>query len=401
MCAFIKIIGPDDSPPHSQVLILSLEPGSVVVEMCLLPALRVQSNAATSDTRAPKMLAYELAAQVSDPSSKLHQALTTRHAVKAALKGPLGRTQQEAHVKITTMCTPRGSLSAYILPSTSPPSASPAHQLAEIPERWQVLPRPGISSGSSPPGSSYPDAYTHHYPQSHPYNNAIAATYGTLASSAGSDYGSRSPLSALTGAWEYDPIMDGLLPQQAPRYQGPLVPPDSPRSPAHTGGGDGAHAGTPYSNIRPFRDPVYSSCSTFNIHARAASPSLRGERSNVDSSPKLQSLTSSFGNRSEASSVFSRPPRSEYGGVAMRPSLSSALGERVGHALPVRRRSMSPASKSEPNMPPRLSEESLKEVGALSETGTALLRKGRHAQVRRYIFVIYSLWAGSGACYHL
>ena len=62
---------------------------------------------------------------------------------------------------------------------------------------------------------------------------------------------------------------------------------------------------------------------------------------------------------------------------------------------------MSPASKSEPNMPPRLSEESLKEVGALSETGTALLRKGRHAQVRRYIFVIYSLWAGSGACYHL
>jgi hypothetical protein len=50
---------------------------------------------------------------------------------------------------------------------------------------------------------------------------------------------------------------------------------------------------------------------------------------------------------------------------------------------------MSPAPKNEPNMPPRLSEESLKEIGALSETGTALLRKGRHAQVRTVLFTIF------------
>ena len=63
-------------------------------------------------------------------------------------------------------------------------------------------------------------------------------------------------------------------------------------------------------------------------------------------------------------------PASEYGGADM-----------MRHASPMRRRDASPAPKNEPNLPPGLSEESLKEIDALSETGTSLLRKGRHAQV--------------------
>ena len=108
-----------------QVLVLNLEPGSIVVDICLLPALPGPSASAVADERSPKILAYELAAQVSDPGSKLHKALTTRHAIKAVLKGALGNSQQEAYVKIATLCTPRGSLSAHMLPTRtrSPPRA--------------------------------------------------------------------------------------------------------------------------------------------------------------------------------------------------------------------------------------------------------------------------------------
>jgi hypothetical protein len=63
------------------------------------------------------------------------------------VKGPLGTTPQEARVKIATLCTPRGSLSAHLLPAnTEPPKAtkasSPASNMVEIPDRWHVLERP-------------------------------------------------------------------------------------------------------------------------------------------------------------------------------------------------------------------------------------------------------------------
>jgi hypothetical protein len=80
-----------------QVLVLNLQRGSVVVDICLLPPLRNGGGAGGgrgggNDMRTPKILAYELAAQVSDPSSRLHSALTTRHAVKALLKAWLTKS---------------------------------------------------------------------------------------------------------------------------------------------------------------------------------------------------------------------------------------------------------------------------------------------------------------------
>lgn len=53
--------------------------------------------------------------KVSDPSSALRAAITTKKACRAVLRGPPGPNQIiQDTVKISTICSPRGSLSTEV-----------------------------------------------------------------------------------------------------------------------------------------------------------------------------------------------------------------------------------------------------------------------------------------------
>ncbi|EKX48424.1 hypothetical protein GUITHDRAFT_136919 [Guillardia theta CCMP2712] len=186
-----------------RVVIIALNRGSIIAEICLMPA---QGDSDTMrDNRTPKVLAYELAAQVSDPSSALRAAITTKKACRAILRGPPGPNQIiQDTVKISTICSPRGSLSTEISPSKP-----------EIPSRWAVLDRNDIADEREM------SAYL--------LNNERSK--------------SNLPESSLTGSWNYDAVTDGLLPSPS-RIQS--------KSP-------GQRSSDPlYASLPAFSDPVHA-----------------------------------------------------------------------------------------------------------------------------------------------
>eukprot|EP00960_Hanusia_phi_P041299 754934-Hanusia_phi.AAC.2 len=201
-----------------RVLIISLHRGSIIADICLMPA-NGDSNA-TRDNRTPKVLAYELAAQVSDPLSPLRAAITTKKACRAILRGPPGPHQiVEDNVKISTICSPRGSLSTEISPSKP-----------EIPSRWAVLDR--IEKAEEREMSA------------HFLNNERSKA--------------NFPESSLTGSWNYDAVTDGLLPSPS-RTQS--------KSP-------GRRSSDPlYTSLPPFPDPLHHPSGTSPSQS-ALSPQL-------------------------------------------------------------------------------------------------------------------------------